>query len=139
LRGNVDERPGAARLYDHTNAMPLELMGWTAPTERHRVPCVVVGDATEKEPSVIAVTTIGLDIGKRLFQVHGIDASGKIVVRSEPVTDRCQRHPACRAPGAGVVVATPAAVMKTSLLLPIFKPRCGTSAANLGPGGLPLS
>jgi transposase len=27
------------------------------------------------------VTTIGLDLGKRVFQVHGIDASGRAVVR----------------------------------------------------------
>ena len=28
-----------------------------------------------------AVTTIGLDIAKSVFQVHGIDAEGKVVVR----------------------------------------------------------
>jgi len=27
------------------------------------------------------VTTIGLDLGKRVFQVHGVDASGRVVVR----------------------------------------------------------
>jgi transposase len=30
-----------------------------------------------------AVTTIGLDIAKSLFQVHGIDAEGKVVVRRQ--------------------------------------------------------
>ena len=29
------------------------------------------------------VTTIGLDIGKNVFQVHGIDAAEKVVVRKQ--------------------------------------------------------
>lgn len=29
------------------------------------------------------ITTIGLDIAKSVFQVHGIDASGEIVVRRQ--------------------------------------------------------
>ena len=28
-----------------------------------------------------AITTIGLDIAKSVFQVHGIDAEGKVVIR----------------------------------------------------------
>ena len=28
-----------------------------------------------------AVTTIGLDIAKSIFQVHGVDAEGNVVVR----------------------------------------------------------
>jgi transposase len=28
-----------------------------------------------------AVTTIGLDIAKSVFQVHGIDAEGKVLIR----------------------------------------------------------
>jgi hypothetical protein len=31
-----------------------------------------------------AVKTIGLDIAKSVFQVHGVDAEGKIVVRRRP-------------------------------------------------------
>ncbi len=27
------------------------------------------------------ITTIGLDLAKNVFQVHGIDAAGKVVVR----------------------------------------------------------
>ena len=30
-----------------------------------------------------AVTTIGLDIAKSVFQVHGIDAEGKVIVRRQ--------------------------------------------------------
>ena len=29
------------------------------------------------------VTTIGLDIAKSVFQVHGIDAEGKVVIRRQ--------------------------------------------------------
>ena len=29
------------------------------------------------------VTTIGLDIAKRVFQVHGVDAAGAVVVRKK--------------------------------------------------------
>src|SRR5207344_3677450 len=33
------------------------------------------------EPSAMQITTIGLDLAKRVFQVHGIDAAGQAVVR----------------------------------------------------------
>ena len=28
------------------------------------------------------ITTIGLDVAKKVFQVHGVDAEGKVVARS---------------------------------------------------------
>ena len=34
-----------------------------------------------QEPLMQTVTTIGLDIAKSVFQVHGIDAEGKVVIR----------------------------------------------------------
>ena len=30
-----------------------------------------------------AITTIGLDIAKSVFQVHGIDAEGKVLIRRQ--------------------------------------------------------
>ena len=30
-----------------------------------------------------AVTTIGLDIAKSVFQVHGIDAEGRVIIRRQ--------------------------------------------------------
>ena len=30
-----------------------------------------------------ATTTIGLDIAKSVFQVHGIDAEGKVIIRRQ--------------------------------------------------------
>jgi hypothetical protein len=34
-----------------------------------------------QEPVMQAITTIGLDIAKSVFQVHGVDAEGKVVIR----------------------------------------------------------
>src|SRR5262249_13038577 len=34
-----------------------------------------------KEPSTMKITTVGLDIAKRVFQLHGVDAAGKAVLR----------------------------------------------------------
>jgi transposase len=33
------------------------------------------------EPSAMEITTVGLDLAKRVFQVHGVDAAGGVVVR----------------------------------------------------------
>src|SRR3954467_3359747 len=33
------------------------------------------------EPSAMQITTIGLDLAKSVFQVHGVDATGQVVVR----------------------------------------------------------
>jgi transposase len=38
-------------------------------------------DTTEQEPSAMQVSTIGLDLAKRVFQVHGVDAAGRVVLR----------------------------------------------------------
>ncbi len=35
------------------------------------------------EPSMSEVITIGLDLAKSVFQVHGIDADGDIVIRKQ--------------------------------------------------------
>src|SRR4030095_2000403 len=41
------------------------------------------GDEThhQREPPMNEITTIGLDLAKHVFQVHGVDASGVTVVR----------------------------------------------------------
>ena len=44
-----------------------------------------------------AVTTIGLDIAKSVFQVHGIDAEGKVVIRRSSTAATCGAEPiSCR-------------------------------------------
>ena len=46
-----------------------------------------------------AVVTIGLDIAKSVFQVHGVDAVGAIIVRRRltrgKVLSFFERHPRC--------------------------------------------
>jgi len=41
----------------------------------------VVSNANGREPSMSEVTTIGLDLAKTVFQVHGVDAEGTVMVR----------------------------------------------------------
>jgi transposase len=35
----------------------------------------------KQEPSAMQVTTIGIDLAKAIFQIHGIDSSGAVVIR----------------------------------------------------------
>src|SRR5262249_37257524 len=53
-----------------------------------------------QEPVMQAVTTIGLDIAKSVFQVHGVDAEGKAVIRRQLkrryVLAFFQKLPSCR-------------------------------------------
>src|ERR1700724_2997111 len=44
---------------------------------------VADGVATSGEPDMQALTTIGLDIAKSVFQVHGFDAAGNVIVRRQ--------------------------------------------------------
>jgi transposase len=41
----------------------------------------VVDNANRREPSMKQVTTIGLDLAKAVFQVHGVDALGAVTLR----------------------------------------------------------
>src|SRR5215469_17548956 len=61
------------------------LMLWTAPPparECHRRGCCESSHDSE-ELNMQAVTTIGFDIAKSVFQVHGVDADGHVVVRRQ--------------------------------------------------------
>jgi hypothetical protein len=43
---------------------------------------VVVDESPQgEEASAMQVTTVGIDLAKNVFQVHGVDAAGKIVLR----------------------------------------------------------
>src|SRR6266568_5481272 len=56
------------------------LMG-RMPPSRHRLCQSWVSATTGREPSMEQVTTIGLDLAKRVFQVHAVDAAGAVRVR----------------------------------------------------------
>src|SRR4051795_9261668 len=53
------------------------MMGWMAPL-RHLSAKMPVGQKppANREPSMNEITTIGLDLAKHVFQVHGVDAAG---------------------------------------------------------------
>ena len=60
------------------------MMGWMAPL-RHLGAKLLVGreSAANREPSMGEITTIGLDLAKHVFQVHGVDAEGATVLRKQ--------------------------------------------------------
>src|SRR6185437_10529871 len=57
----------------------------TAPAHRHRgaIRWSFGKNATKRRPSMVEVSTIGLDIAKGVFQVHGVDAAGQVVLRRQ--------------------------------------------------------
>src|SRR5262245_19487088 len=56
-------------------------MRWTAPYKGSRCRRVIVAETNhQRGPSVSTITTIGLDLAKKVFQVHGVDVAGKVVV-----------------------------------------------------------
>src|SRR5262249_23908355 len=57
------------------------MMGWMAPSRHLRAKLVFCRITRNREPSMSEVTTIGLDLAKHVFQVHGIDAQGATVLR----------------------------------------------------------
>ena len=42
---------------------------------------VLLGPHNLEEPNMQAITTIGLDIAKSVFQVHGVAVDGQVVIR----------------------------------------------------------
>ena len=56
------------------------MMGGMAPS-RHQCAKVGLQTTNEREPSMNKVSTVGLDIAKKVFQVHGVDAAGVVKVR----------------------------------------------------------
>ena len=56
-------------------------MGWMAPLRHRRAKLVFLENHQEREPSMSEITTIGLDLAKHVFQVHGVDAQGTTVLR----------------------------------------------------------
>jgi transposase len=56
-------------------------LGWTAPLPR--VGCLITRSAArfEQQEVDMTITVIGLDLAKNVFQVHGIDENGRVVLR----------------------------------------------------------
>src|SRR5258708_31114123 len=59
-------------------------MGWMAPLRHLRAKMLVGREPpANREPSMNEITTIGLDLAKHVFQVHGVDAAGATVLRKQ--------------------------------------------------------
>src|SRR6266481_8511774 len=58
----------------------LAMMGWTAPRTASMCQTGDVDSTRRREPSMGEISMIGLDLAKNVFQVHGVDASGAVVV-----------------------------------------------------------
>jgi transposase len=58
----------------------LDLMGWMAPS-RHRCAKLVAVEHHQGGAIHMEITTIGLDLAKHVFQVHGVDEAGHVVVK----------------------------------------------------------
>ncbi len=58
------------------------MMVWTAPRRHHRCQAGGVDSQQQRGPSMTKVSMIGLDLAKNVFQAHGVDAAGKVVVRA---------------------------------------------------------
>src|SRR5262245_1075036 len=61
------------------STMPF-VMRWTAPHKASKCRRVSLKTNHQRGPSRTRITTIGLDLAKKVFQIHGIDAEGKVVV-----------------------------------------------------------
>ena len=59
------------------------MMGWMAPLRHLSAKLLSDRISSEREPSMDEVTTIGLDLAKHVFQVHGVDAEGATVLRKQ--------------------------------------------------------
>jgi hypothetical protein len=57
------------------------LDGVDGPLTASNVPKLGCRNTNGREPSMKEVTTIGLDLAKAVFQVHGVDAVGAVTVR----------------------------------------------------------
>ncbi len=62
---------------------PRKQMGWMAPAPGIAMcqSVVSIKDHEQKEPSVMNVSTVGLDLAKNVFQIHAIDDAGEVIVR----------------------------------------------------------
>ena len=93
-------------------------MGWTAPRRHQCAKMVVVNTPSEGKPSMgksignlTAVTRVGLDLAKNVFQVHAVDAKGEVVVARKLTRGRLvgflRRAAAVRGGDGGVLVGAP--------------------------------
>src|SRR5688572_7603227 len=59
------------------------IMRWTPPAGGIGVPGWCCEQPRTRETSEMQITTIGLDVAKNVFQVHGVDEHGEVVLRKQ--------------------------------------------------------
>ena len=59
------------------------MMEWMAPLRHLGAKMLGVESPADGEPSMSEIRTIGLDLAKHIFQVHGVDAEGTTVLRKQ--------------------------------------------------------
>jgi transposase len=65
------------------------VLGWTAPDGIAMCQNEVVEDLKQGRPSVEQIIRIGLDTSKSVFQLHGVDAAERPVLRRKLRRARC--------------------------------------------------
>src|SRR4051794_40193716 len=91
---------GAAFLHGQPRlrASSTWIWGWMAPPGT-AVPIWWLSQITKREPPAMQITTIGLDLAKHIFQIHGVDVFGNIVekrrLRRAQVLTYFPKLPAC--------------------------------------------
>ena len=75
-------------------------MRWMAPASGIEMcPVGCCEDSQQEAPSIDNVTTLGIDLAKSVFQLHGVDARGKVLLRRQlrrsQMLEFFQRLPPC--------------------------------------------
>src|SRR5260370_689277 len=102
------------------------MMGWMAPLRHRRAKLGVLKNHQEWEPSMSEITTIGLDLAKHVFQVHGIDAQGRTVLRERLVRQRTMLVNALRAHLAEFGIVAAQGLRHVGDLIAIVRDDCDT-------------
>src|SRR5215831_2057553 len=76
--------------------------GVDGPRRHHQCQTGGVDSLQQRGPSMAKVSMIGLDLAKNVFQVHGIDAAGKVVVRRQLRRPQLEKFLAALPPGVVV-------------------------------------
>src|SRR5215468_8382776 len=83
LQNRQGARPDDSRQAYRARRRGDRVMGWMAPLRHLSAKLLSDRISSEREPSMGEVTTIGFDLAKHVFQVHGVDAEGATVLRKQ--------------------------------------------------------
>jgi transposase len=61
--------------------MPVKTDGVDGPRRHHRAKAAAVAQSQGGHP--MQISTVGIDLAKRVFQIHGVDQDGNVVLRKQ--------------------------------------------------------